>query len=298
MPNWTLDEFLYDLEQDVKKRVLFVEGKRDMAFWRELIPPSIRGDTVIYQINELEISNVISGGERGRLMWCAKQLSSLPCSDRVRFFADADGDRLLNNSVPENVWLTDGRDLEGYAQSPANVQQICSRGFPEIPAGRFEVIQLWTTGITRSIGVLRTVSARLNLDLPFQRTLQGNGRQNRLKRFLIGSGIGAHLDLEKIGTTLLQNASIPLPQLQEVMDQYNTEKERLSSYKDLQVVHGKDYLLGLSVALNIDVAQTERLLFTNLDYNSVLKFPNINRTKEWVLNQHEEDTSSELACAS
>jgi hypothetical protein len=47
----------------------------------------------------------------------AKLLQESPHKYRVNFFADADYDRILGMSTPENVTLTDWRDLEAYGLS-------------------------------------------------------------------------------------------------------------------------------------------------------------------------------------
>lgn len=71
MTDWTLPEFLFERELDLTRKVLFVEGKRDLAFWRELVPSLERGNTVIYPISTIECEDA-DGGERGRLLCIAR----------------------------------------------------------------------------------------------------------------------------------------------------------------------------------------------------------------------------------
>jgi hypothetical protein len=66
LPRKTIGELFADLKNDPKMRILFVEGNRDLAFWREIVPLSKRKDTVIYSIGVIEVK-VETGGERGRL---------------------------------------------------------------------------------------------------------------------------------------------------------------------------------------------------------------------------------------
>ena len=113
---WTVGEFEYELQRDPQRRVLFVEGLRDLAFWKILVPIMERANTVIYPISEILI-DIENGGERGRLFAFARLIQGGPLQARVRFFADADYDRILNIECPENVVLTDWRDLEAYALS-------------------------------------------------------------------------------------------------------------------------------------------------------------------------------------
>jgi hypothetical protein len=112
---WTLSEFDYELHQDPERHVLFVEGNRDVAFWKSVVPFVERGNSVVYPISELDIPVPVQGGHRGRLLWYAAQVSGSPHRGRILFFVDADQDRILGIDGPENVIFTDGRDLESYA---------------------------------------------------------------------------------------------------------------------------------------------------------------------------------------
>jgi hypothetical protein len=68
--NWKIGELFYELQKDSKRRILFVEGKRNISLWKRLIPPEDRLDTVVYPISVVACDPV-AGGERGRLLWCA-----------------------------------------------------------------------------------------------------------------------------------------------------------------------------------------------------------------------------------
>jgi hypothetical protein len=92
--NWTLAEFLFELEHDATRKVLFVEGLRDLSFWRNLVPSTVRGDTVIYPISVIQFESA-EGGERGRMFCIASAVLASKMSVRVLFFADADYDRIF-----------------------------------------------------------------------------------------------------------------------------------------------------------------------------------------------------------
>src|ERR1700731_4950895 len=110
---WKLSEFIYEMQQDTDRRVFFVEGIRDQVFWSKSLQLARRSGTVVYAISTLDCG-AVPGGERGRLLWAAEQLSSSSIAERLQFFADADFDRLLRRKNPDNMILTDGRDLESY----------------------------------------------------------------------------------------------------------------------------------------------------------------------------------------
>jgi len=125
--SWTVAEFADELERDPRRRVLIVEGNRDVAFWKVIVPVMLRGDTVIYPISEI-LADPVSGGERGRLLWYARTIGETLLAQRLSFFADADNDRVLQIPQPKNVTLTDGRDLESYALSECCMIRVCLQG--------------------------------------------------------------------------------------------------------------------------------------------------------------------------
>ncbi|HEV2173062.1 MAG TPA: hypothetical protein VGR71_05820, partial [Nitrospira sp.] len=151
------------------------------------------------------INAKVEGGERGRLLWYARHIFETPLRDRISFFADADGDRILGVLPPGNVTFTDGRDLESYALTEPCLIRLCLQGFgaSEPEASRLLPVVI---SVARPIGVLRILSAAGELRLPFRRTFERNG----LRRFLDGKKFEALLDVVRLVSTLMQNAKIPL----------------------------------------------------------------------------------------
>jgi len=273
MPDWTLSEFLFELEADSKRRVLFVEGLRDLAFWRGLVPPLDRGDTVIYPITAIKCE-LADGGERGRLLCIARTVLATKSSGRILFFADADDDRILGRKEPANVVFTDGRDLESYGLTQACLICLCVRGIgmDEVAA---EAVLNRVVAVTRPIGVLRVASARADLKLPFQRTFEA---RRDLRRFLIGDS----LDIGRLVSTLLQNAGISLAKTDEVGELLRQETDRLSGVGHDQIVHGKDFTRALATFFGLDDGQAERLLFLSIDFADIASRPNIAQVRGWM----------------
>jgi Protein of unknown function (DUF4435) len=271
--NWTLAEFLFELDLDLKRKVVFVEGARDLAFWRELVPSLDRRDTVIYPISAIECEHA-DGGERGRLFYNAGAMLASNSSRRVLFFADADCDRILGNKEPSNVILTDGRDLESYGLTRACFKRLCVRGIGMDQAAAEPVFD-HVVEVTRPIGMLRVASRRANLELPFQRTFDKRG----LGRFLLGH---AGVDVDKLITTLLQNAGISLARKGEVVELLRRENETLAEIAHDQIVHGKDFMRALASFLELDEEQIERLVFLSMDFPEVASRPNIAQVHIWM----------------
>ena len=276
MPDWTLSEFLFELELDSSRKVLFVEGSRDLAFWRGLVPSPDRGDTVIYPISAIKCE-FAGGGERGRLLCIARAVLSSKSSDRVLFFADADCDRILGHKEPSNVVLTDGRDLESYGLTQGCLTHLCVQGLGMDEVGAGPVLGR-VVEVTRPIGILRIASQRVDLKLPFQRTFEKRG----LGRFLCGNKIDAHVDVDKLISTLLQNAGISLSRTGEIVELLRQEKEMLENIGHDQIVHGKDFERALASFFDLDEEQIERLLFLSMNLSEIALHPNIAQVRGWM----------------
>lgn len=272
---WKLQEFLYEMKNDPERRVLFVEGDRDVAFWRGLAANRNR-HSMIYPVHALEITGQVDG-ERGRLLRAAESLLESDVSDRVLFFSDADADRILTRTINSNVRLTDGRDLESYAISANCLRHLCDTCFPqtaEHPDGLLEQINR----IGRPLGILRVVSARSDLRLPFQRTLG-----DRLSRFLNVSNGNLILDFDHLLLTLLQNAGIAR-RIDEIRALCAAESVALEGVQDSQLVHGGDLIDLLAIKFHVGSEEMRRHLHMCIQMEKALvaAFPNIVATNGWL----------------
>lgn len=280
---WTLEEFIEEMRVDAARRVLFVEGDHDLSFWRALVPVSDRLDTVIYKIGSLR-RHVEIGGERGRIMAIAQELLAHPFSDRIRFFADADMDRVLGVEVPANVILTDGRDREAYLLCPEGYCALCETGFNKTEAFTRDTEQLVSV-LLRPLATLRVLSARNGMDLPFQRTLHPRDNVNgQLRRYLSGRGAAARVDVEKLVRALLQNGGIAVNKMEGVARDLEDEAARLQELQNDQVVHGKDLIAFVAWRLGctVDVAQACVNLATASIVSAIRTKPLLQSAEAWA----------------
>src|ERR1039458_9003533 len=93
---------------DPKRRELYVEGRRDRSFFLWFLGNERDPNAIIFDIDSVRCDDPVEGGCRGRLLTFATNIRSYNL--KVRCFADADFDRILNRPVPANTWLTDRRD--------------------------------------------------------------------------------------------------------------------------------------------------------------------------------------------
>jgi len=288
--DWTIKEFIVELSRDPARRVLFVEGTRDIAFWRSLFPQSERRDTVIYTISKIKSPG--PGGERGRLMRCAHAISGTEIDDRVRFFADADFDRVFLVVCPENVTLTDGRDLESYGLNRTCMIRLSLTGLAISEAAAEQVLPC-VLKLGRSIAMVRIASERKKLNLPFQRTIG----KKELRKLVDDDGAGSVINIDKLITTLHQNASMAIngARLEEVKGFVAAEEAGLKAFADDQVVHGKDATDILAWMFDAGAEEIERLWFACMNYQDIAAHPNISTVIAWL--RRDPDISLELGAS-
>jgi hypothetical protein len=274
-------EWVAEFALDPTRRVLFVEGERDLAFWRAMVPYKSRTRSVVYPAKLLHVESCV-GGERGRAVFAANAIANE--AQGVRFFLDADHDRLLarEGQHPSCVVLTDGRDLEAYAWNQECLERLLDQFARRAHTSE---IQTCIERICRPIGLLRMISDSENLRLPFQRTLTegANQTKTRLTRYIDGKPTpDVSLDLKKLIEALLQNADQSLKHTEGLVAQIEREEAKRKDVGSGQIVHGKDMTSMLSLLLGTTPAIAESLLFLSIRREEVLAGPKVTELIDWL----------------
>lgn len=279
---WTLEEFIQHLKLDPSLNVLFVEGDHDLSFWRSIVPVSERTNTYVYKIGTIEIT-VDRGGEKAKLFALAKTLNSHGMKSRVKFFADADHDRILGREIPDSVILTDARDRETYLVSQEGFSALCETGFNKDAQFTTETVRLANT-LLRPLGVVRVMSERHGEDLPFQQTLNPTNDPGRARRFWTSNAKGSQVETVRLVTSLLQNAQRSIADRDRIETAIVEEDVRLRDLTDDQIIHGKDFVAF--VAWRFQCAYEAAQACVNLALcqlqAKLLERPNIRTAVTWV----------------
>jgi hypothetical protein len=242
---------------DRSRRELYVEGLRDRVFLSWLLDQSTDDVALILEIDFVDLPGPVLGGNRGRLIQFANWLGDREI--QIRMLADADWDRVLDRPVPDRVWLTDHRDMEGYILCERCLDKVLRLGIGTegVSAATLLAVVLEQG---RRLGVLRLASELNNMNLPFQDT--------DLSRHVSGDGARVSVDFDGYLRSLLQNAGISLARFDEIRARVQEVAERFASTPERELVHGKDTLHVLEVALRkMRVKQGEcgRLLWTSFE---------------------------------
>ena len=268
------EAILIALRMDPERVELYVEGERDRTFLLWIIGASTASAPRVIPMAFVESPGLTDGGERGRLFHFAQQVDS--AEERIRFFADADFDRLLNRDVPPLIWLTDFRDLEGYVLSLDCIDRVLRLGLATDEPTASQVLQV-VHDYGRKLGILRLLSEKQGMGLPFQQTnIRRHLRWNRGKfelRF--------HAYLQ----SLLQNSGTKLTRLNEIkaaLVDLHIEEEHTA---DAQIIHGKDALCIVERFLQksgVREGEAERLLWSSFERSNAYTFPNLNQVVSYL----------------
>lgn len=245
------------VEMDPTRRELYVEGQRDRLFLSWLLGGAIDPDASIREIASVDLPAVETGGERGRLLHFAQLVAAR--SERIRFFADADWDRVLGRSVPPAVWLTDHRDLEGYVLRIECVDKVLCLGVANTRVAAADILT-WVTDHGRRFGLIRLMSELDSLELPFQKTAK--------KKYITFTRGHLTVEYERYLSALLQNAGVSLARLGDISSRLAEVERVFTSVPDSELIHGKDAMCILEVVLSECGAAEEegtRLLWTSFE---------------------------------
>ena len=259
------EAILTALKMDPARVELYVEGERDRMFLTWILGACLPQNARIIPITFVDIPDVEKGGERGRLLSLAQGVG--PEQERIRFFADADFDRLLERDVPALVWLTDCRDLEGYVISLDCIDRVLRLALAvDEPTAEQVREQIYSYG--RRLGLLRLLSEVRGLDLPFQ--------HSDLRRHVRWNGARLELRFQRYLQSLLQNAGITLNRLEEVNASLRELTLKHETTANSQIIHGKDAFCITERFLEkvgIRKDEGERLLWCSFERRAVQFFP-------------------------
>jgi len=241
---------------DRSRKELYVEGTRDRLFLTWLLGQRLHSNALIREIACVELPER-PGGERGRVVHFAELLGGV--NVRIRMFADADWDRVLERPVPSRVWLTDNRDLEGYILREECLDKVLSLGLSTEKITASKILKA-VNQHGRRLGATRLMSELELLDLPFQKT--------DVAKYLTVDADGMSLDFQGFFRALLQNAGVSLTRLSELQNRVNAVEASYAKVPDAQMIHGKDAVAIVAVALSkfgLDQKEITRLLWTSFE---------------------------------
>ena len=225
---------------DPARRELFVEGNKDLLFFKWLIGEKWDPNSLIIRIDDIDVPGPIEGGNRARLLVLASQL--LGKVDHARIFIDADFDRLLGreDNIPEIVWLSDGRDLESYY-----IREDCFDKFVSLSlcTESFSGSELLNSLVThcRKLGFFRLLSEIKDLRLPFQGT-----NLHRHINFHQGTFT---LDFDAYVTALVGRASLSQRIVPELISNLQDLNDQHNDLPDTDIIHGNDFICFIGEVL-------------------------------------------------
>jgi len=275
---YTVSSIKAQLKLDKDLKLFFVEGLRDLAFWRKLVPQTKRKDVQVIKIGLVQDIDINLGGEKGRLIELSNLLSDKEFKTRVKFFADSDNDKILAKTHKPTVLLTDYRDLESYCFSEKCIQELIETGLAK-EGINIKKLMNQIESICRPIGMLRAISEKSSYQLRFTKTFIKNGRRKFIKKNEF------ELDLDKLVTTLLQNTKLGMNLKDTLIIELTTDLNFYEQSDARQIIQGKDWLFYLSELLNLDSDSIEKMLFLSLDYSNLLSHEKLKESADYLTSE-------------
>lgn len=261
---------------DSGRRELYVEGVRDRAFLNWLARGDLADKSAIIPVDQVDLPNVSEGGNRERL----KEFLAIVESSGydIRGLIDADQGRLIAETVSSNAWLTDLRDIEGYALTAENIDAALRLGCG-IEVGEAEWILNSTFEAAIYLAAVRLASYRLGLKLPVSKS--------ELKGCVSTTRVGMiNLNPRRCLSSLLQSAGISLGKLEAVEDAVAAAMTELMELPRIEVVHGKDCMKlltrqfrGMGASTLTDVGP---LVWTSFRRERLIEFPVLREVMEYL----------------
>lgn len=263
---------------DPNVKILIVEGRRDTDFWKNVVPVTERRNCVIYSIEEIDIP-IGEGGNKGAALILANATLEWPNSERIHYFLDSDNDNLLGLEHSVNVTLTDFRDVESYTLIDEVFDRLCRDG-ANYNTKKIGDTRAALTGTARCVGVLRVVSERSKLRLPFQAAL----RDGSLHRFFKRKGSSYELSVNGLIAALANQAELSGRELYNVIELFKAEEPGFADTEDRDVVHGKDLIAFLSwyFEIPLDIAAGLVKLTLATEIVCIRNRPRIGAVEQWV----------------
>src|SRR4051812_17444555 len=260
---------------DPARRELYVEGRRDSSFLRWLVGESMSRDALLVEIDGVDIPNVAVGGNRARVLTFARMTAGEAVD--ISFFVDADQARLRPEDIPDNVWLTDGRDLERYVLRLDCLVKVWQLGLAATDVDVERILEQ-TEELCRETAALRLVSHDEDCRLAFQSTALGRYVQVDGEHMVT-------LDLDAYVQTLLQNSGISLRRREEIRAKAEVELEALRDIANEQLVHGKDAFAVIAEVLvghGVSRDDAARLMWTSFERAMLADYPGLQQVVAYL----------------
>jgi hypothetical protein len=264
-------------KMDSRRRELNVEGCRDRAFFLWFLKGSRDSNAIVFEIDSVLCETPVEGGCRGRLLKFAADIlgHGLP----IRCFADADFDRLLGRAIPQNVWLTDSRDLEWYFLQAHCIDKVLHLALA-IEKHTPQSILAEVSRLGRPLGLLRLLSEREKLKLPFQK----RPPRPYLKRSKLKNS-GVELNFDAYLQALLQGVNVRLDRLDEFKAKIAVIQEEAKNIPDSELIHGKDCIAILQAVLTSDEFKEDAVepsFWTSLEQAVIQAFPSLRTALQYL----------------
>lgn len=265
------------LEFDPSRKILVVEGKTDRLFLEHLTSGEIAINTTILEISSVEFHEQISGGNRGKIIYFASLTNKE--EERLKFLVDKDYSKYTNDIIPNNVILTDYKDLESYLFEEKYLDKFLKIGLKTEKIKAKKILE--ELNKAKYFGFVRITSLEKEMNLSINKT------NDKLSKYLeFDNTFNLTIKQEKYLDSLIQNSTYSVEKtilkknVDEIIDKYSIEENR-------NIVHGKDAISiieEICVKLGYKSENIGSVFWMSFDGTKVSKYPNLKKAVDFIKN--------------
>jgi len=268
------DAWLKSLEMDSQRKILVVEGIEDRLLVEYLTDNKLNSSAIILEIDSIDISEKIDGGNKGRLIY----LSEIVEQNRsFKIFIDKDYSEFTKTKYKNNVITTDFKDLESYLYEVDFLRKFIKVGLKTERINEKGLLK--SISLLRYFGIVRIVSIVNELKLSVNKT------NERISKYInIGSDNTFTIEEDRYITSLIQNSNnnIDFATLSELIKK---SIEKFAGIHFKEIVHGKDMIALVKILaskINFKKDNIENVLWMSFDNRKLEDYINLSEIVEYL----------------
>jgi len=268
---------IQSLKMDPERRIMVVEGKEDRLLLEHICDNELDNNTIILEIESVELPDKIDGGNRGRIIHFA--LLSEAFLNQIKFFIDKDYSSFIGEVLPKNVITTDYRDIENYLFELNSVDKFLKIGLKTEKLSANQLLnQIYKA---KDFGIIRITSLINELKLSINKT------NEKLSKYItIDDDFNINIDYDKYLVSLIQNTSSK-HELKELKSQIDNIRKQQNSESVRNLIHGKDALSIIQlISLKINKKNTniESAFWMSFEPKNLGSYEKLNQTIKYLKN--------------
>jgi len=262
------------LEMDTDRKMLIVEGREDRLFVEYLSDNQLDKNLIILEIDSIDITENIEGGNRARLLYFAK-LTPEEC-DRLKFFIDKDYSQYIGEEIPQKITQTDFKDIESYLIDEESITKFLKIGIKTEKINSIDFIN--EIKKAQYFGFVRIASLKNGYNLSVNKT------NEKLAKYLSIEANGkVEIKNKEYLTSLIQNSIIKIS-IQDLETALEVVIGELNGKDCKYIIHGKDllsFVTEICYKMGCKKDNLDNVFWMSMDKSQIGNYENLSRIMDF-----------------